>query len=79
MFAATHYFKRAYFGKGSGVIWLDSVKCKGNEKSISECQHAGWGENDCDHSEDIGVRCYNGTRPENVTSPYTNTTGESLT
>jgi len=37
--------------------WLDNVKCTGNEETIYECTHAGWGTENCDHSEDVGVYC----------------------
>ncbi|ELT95807.1 hypothetical protein CAPTEDRAFT_195254 [Capitella teleta] len=47
----------AYFGAGSGKIWLDNLQCQGDEGSLEECYHHIWGENDCDHSEDFGVEC----------------------
>ncbi|XP_041453649.1 deleted in malignant brain tumors 1 protein-like [Lytechinus variegatus] len=50
----------AYFGQGSGQIWLDDVSCSGLEGSIDECSHDGWGTHNCHHSEDAGVRCYDG-------------------
>ena len=45
------------FGAGSGQIWLDNVACSGNERSIIYCQHNGWGNHYCSHSEDASVTC----------------------
>ena len=48
---------RAYYGLGSGQIWLDEVQCFGTELTIEDCSHDGWRSHDCSHSEDAGVRC----------------------
>ena len=48
---------RAKYGEGSGRIWLDDVECVGNESSITECQHSGWGDHNCGHFEDASVIC----------------------
>ena len=50
-------FKWAAFGPGNGKIWMDDVTCTGNERSLTECPHNGWGIEDCDHGEDAGVLC----------------------
>ncbi|XP_019208014.1 deleted in malignant brain tumors 1 protein [Oreochromis niloticus] len=47
----------AYFGAGTGHTWLDNVTCSGNESSLTECQHSGWGTNNCGHDQDAGVIC----------------------
>ena len=56
---ALSVFDAAAFGQGTDQIWLDGIKCVGDETSISECSHGGWGVNNCGHSEDAGVVCRN--------------------
>ncbi|KAL3988403.1 vitamin-K-epoxide reductase (warfarin-sensitive) [Sarotherodon galilaeus] len=47
----------ASFGEGNGSISLDDVDCSGSERSLTECQHRGFGTHDCTHSQDPGVVC----------------------
>ena len=47
----------ALYGEGSGPIWLNNVQCKGNERSITECKHRGWGNKYCGHRDDASVIC----------------------
>ena len=48
----------AGFGRGSGSIWLDSVKCNGSESILASCGHLGIGITiKCYHSKDAGVKC----------------------
>lgn len=55
--AALEAKKGAFFGEGSDAIWLDDVKCTGQEMSILKCNHRPFGLNNCGHSEDAGVIC----------------------
>lgn len=43
----------------SKEIWMDNVHCSGNETTLAECAHGGWGNHEsvCSHYEDIGVYC----------------------
>ncbi|XP_045102250.1 serine protease svh-1-like isoform X3 [Portunus trituberculatus] len=57
---ATHVYKNNTYGPGSGLIWLDDLRCLGYESSVEDCQHMPWGENNCEHTEDVGLRCVRG-------------------
>ncbi|XP_063094196.1 antigen WC1.1-like isoform X1 [Cavia porcellus] len=48
---------KAAFGPGNGSIWLDEMQCRGRESSLWDCARAPWGQSDCKHEEDAGVRC----------------------
>ena len=48
----------AYYGEGSGQIWLDVIcSCVGTESTIGSCSHLEWGIHNCSHGEDAGVKC----------------------
>ena len=48
---------RAYFGEGTGQIWLDNLACTGTEARLVDCGHNSFGVHNCVHAEDAGVRC----------------------
>ena len=50
-------FRNGEFGQGIGPIWLANVQCVGNEISITQCNHRGWGVVNCRHYQDAGVVC----------------------
>ena len=47
----------AVFGQGTGQIWLTDVQCVGDETSIFECNHGGWGIHNCGHNSDASAVC----------------------
>eukprot|EP00731_Ephydatia_muelleri_P031789 Em0023g296a len=51
--------RKAYFGPGTGPIYLDDFLCSGTESSLLQCNRkvVSIGINDCAHSEDAGVAC----------------------
>ncbi|XP_060606305.1 uncharacterized protein LOC132758628 [Ruditapes philippinarum] len=44
------------YGPGLGNIFLDDLKCAGNESDIFQCK-ASAEKSNCDHDEDVGVNC----------------------
>ena len=49
----------AYFGEGSGPIWLNKIACTGSESTLASCGHLGVSlTRSCSHSKDAGVRCH---------------------
>ncbi|XP_042183259.1 deleted in malignant brain tumors 1 protein isoform X2 [Oncorhynchus tshawytscha] len=45
----------AYFGQGTGEIWMDDIKCSGSESTLRQCSHTT--KHNCNHGEDAGVVC----------------------
>ena len=63
--SATNATVNAFYGRGSGPIWLSNLKCVGTEWTIGNCSHSGWGVYyyyDCSryHRDDAGVKCNSG-------------------
>ena len=50
----------AFYGQGSGQVWLSYLDCIGTELNIGNCSHNGWGSISCGHYNDAGVRCSSG-------------------
>lgn len=57
---ATAYRSTVMFGQASGPIFLENLRCSGDESAIFDCPQSVLGLHQCDHSQDAGVQC-NGT------------------
>jgi len=61
---------------GTGPVWLSELSCTGEEKSLTECGHSGWGINNCDHGKDVEVICHSPPteKPSGLSSAVTKPT-----
>lgn len=46
-----------YYGHGAGPVWLNSLKCLGNETDLFTCVHDGFGSHSCKDDQDVSVKC----------------------
>lgn len=65
---ASTYQSNITFKPENGTMWLTEVRCIGNETSLWQCEHAGWGENTCVGSQAAGVTCFEQGRPQFISS-----------
>ncbi|KAI4576282.1 hypothetical protein MJT46_002117 [Ovis ammon polii x Ovis aries] len=75
---ALEAMRASTFGPGNGSIWLDEVRCAGWESSLWDCAVEPWGQSDCKHEEDAGVRCSGVRTTLPTTTAGTRTTSNSL-
>lgn len=54
---ALQAFVGAYFGEGTGPVFLENLGCSGNEKHLDSCSASGLFSTSCRHSHDVGVAC----------------------
>ena len=52
------FYSNAYYGKGTGSIFLDNVQCTGTEDRLIDCSHSSIGSSSCDHGDDVSVFCF---------------------
>lgn len=71
---AIQVYSNAYFGRGSGTIWMHNIQCNGTEAKLEDCPHNGWGTTSCSHYEDAGVSCQpfhlNSKLSQHLISPF---------
>ena len=51
------FLPNAFFGRGSGSIFLDNVQCTGTEDTLIDCSHSSLGSSSCGHNDDVSVFC----------------------
>ena len=50
-------YSNAFFGSGTGSIFLDDVQCSSSSSQLLECRSRPILDNNCAHSDDAGVGC----------------------
>ena len=62
-------FRNSLFPPGARgqTIAMDDLKCRGSESELAECGHRGWKVHNCEHSEDVGLRCVRNSEGPYVT------------
>ncbi|XP_071505150.1 scavenger receptor cysteine-rich domain superfamily protein-like [Diadema antillarum] len=51
---------------GSQPIHLNDVECLGHESRLTDCPHSGWEVNNCDHIQDVRLRCSLGSASQGL-------------
>ena len=50
-------YRGAFFGGGSGPIFLEKLNCRSTSATLLDCARPPFGVHSCDHSMDAGVTC----------------------
>ncbi|KAI4878387.1 hypothetical protein NFI96_005373 [Prochilodus magdalenae] len=59
------------FSAGSGPVWLNRVRCRGNEIHLWDCPHSLKNHTDCSHRQHAGVTCTEISVPSTTTTTTT--------
>ena len=65
--------RNAFYGQGSGPIWLNYVSCIGNETSLLNCSNRGT-RYYCRHYDDAGVQCLGTVKPSQCLTHWADNT-----
>ncbi|KAI4872548.1 hypothetical protein NFI96_003105 [Prochilodus magdalenae] len=69
--------RSSVFGAGNGPVWLNRVKCRGNEIHLWDCPHSLKNHTDCSHRQHAGVTCTGISVSPTVPSVTTITVGQT--
>ncbi|XP_067835407.1 deleted in malignant brain tumors 1 protein-like, partial [Heptranchias perlo] len=61
----------AHFGEGTGPVWKENYKCRGNESRLWDCPVSSWEQFNCSHGNDASVIC-SGESSQSIELKYTN-------
>ena len=56
--AAVKIWTNNHFGRSTGRVWMNHLRCVGNETTLEECDFSGWGVGYCSrYRSSAGVTC----------------------